>query len=350
MVSPADSHCFEGFVVRKGTLAELFAFNDWARDGLLRASAGIDDERLDRPFEMGEGSLRKTLNHLYSAELVWLDRWEGRLPRYRVSAEGVTVAGLGEEFRDVARRRNDFLNRLGDSELARRITYVNLRGKTYTYPLGAMMLHVCNHGSHHRAQAVNMLRRVGAPIPPPGLDYIFMKLEAPGATPGRLDVNSLRTYFRCSDWAQKRILDAASGLSGEQLDRPFEIGLGTLRKTLVHICDAEQWWDSNWTQGPCTAFPAADAGAPLQTIVQRYAETSKKRNGFLETLGDGDLVKPVSATPRPGVQRTYPLGVTMLQLCHHGTHHRAQALNMLRHVGAAVPELDALGALRTDSA
>jgi uncharacterized damage-inducible protein DinB len=36
---------------------------------------------------------------------------------------------------------------------------------------------------------------------------------------------------------------------------------------------------------------------------------------------------------------SFPLGVTMLQLCCHGTHHRAQLLNMLRRLEARVPEL-----------
>ncbi|MCC6360105.1 MAG: hypothetical protein IT450_15280, partial [Phycisphaerales bacterium] len=52
------------------------------------------------------------------------------------------------------------------------------------------------------------------------------------------------------------------------------------------------------------------------------------------------------AIPRPDVERVFPLGVTMLQLCCHGTHHRAQCLNMLRHVGATAPPLDVAVLLR----
>ena len=59
-------------------------------------------------------------------------------------------------------------------------------------------------------------------------------------------------------------------------------------------------------------------------------------------MTDANLQRIVTATPRPNVHRSFPLGVTMLQLCCHGTHHRAQILNMFRRVGAPVPELDYL--------
>jgi hypothetical protein len=45
------------------------------------------------------------------------------------------------------------------------VTYTNIRGRTHTFLLGPLMLHVCNHGSHHRAQAVNMLCHVGGEVP-----------------------------------------------------------------------------------------------------------------------------------------------------------------------------------------
>jgi uncharacterized damage-inducible protein DinB len=39
--------------------------------------------------------------------------------------------------------------------------------KTYTLTRGAVLMQVLTHGMHHRAQILNMLRRLGAsPLPP----------------------------------------------------------------------------------------------------------------------------------------------------------------------------------------
>jgi uncharacterized damage-inducible protein DinB len=328
----------------------LFSFDDWARDKLLTAASALTEVQLDQRFEMGEGSLRATLNHLCSAERVWLDRWTHHPPRYRTDATGVTMPRLWQEFRDLSAERNEFLDGRSQDQLDRPLTYTNLRGQTITLPLGGLMLHVSNHGSHHRAQAVNMLRRVGHPLPPPGADYIFMKLEQPGATACALDAGTLRTYFAYGDWANARVLSEAAKLADASLDRAFEIGLGSLRKTLIHVRDAEQWWLENWIDGPGRVFPPADESLAIERLADRFRETAAQRNSYLQraefssngasSIRNAGLARLVRATPRPNVHREFPLGVTMLQLNHHGTHHRAQALNMLRHLGAAVPALD----------
>jgi uncharacterized damage-inducible protein DinB len=41
------------------------------------------------------------------------------------------------------------------------------------------MVQVCSHGTHHRAQALNMLRRLGAPVSE--LDLILWSLTAASA-------------------------------------------------------------------------------------------------------------------------------------------------------------------------
>jgi uncharacterized damage-inducible protein DinB len=55
------------------------------------------------------------------------------------------------------------------------VTYTNVKGKQGTFKLGHMLIHVCNHGTHHRAQAINMLRHVG--VSPPEMDFLWMFKE-----------------------------------------------------------------------------------------------------------------------------------------------------------------------------
>jgi uncharacterized damage-inducible protein DinB len=55
-------------MIHLGTVRDLFRHSDWARDKLLERAAQLDDAALDRPFEMGVGSLRETLQHLLFAE------------------------------------------------------------------------------------------------------------------------------------------------------------------------------------------------------------------------------------------------------------------------------------------
>ena len=336
-------------MIKMGTIQECFRYNDWARERLLGLVVGLTDSQLDRPFEMGGGSLRTTIYHLWAAEFSWLNRWQPQAGvSYSSECVGEPLAEIARRFRETAAAREAFLTHLDDARLSGMITFRSPKGIVCTFNIGDMMLHVCNHGVHHRAQAINMLRHLGVEIPKPGIDYILWRLQEPADPPPAIDVDSLRTYYAYADWARTQVHAAAATLSDEQLDRPFEMGMGSLRTTLIHIREAEQWWWQNWTLGPGQAFPAADARLSIAELTRLFDATAAQRDDLLNRITDGELLRPVSASPRPGVTLTFPLGVTMLQLCHHGTHHRAHALNMLRHVGGEVSALDYVAMLRKE--
>jgi len=329
------------------TLQELYTFNRWANDKALAIADGFSAEQLDRPFEMGLGSIRSTLHHIWAAERVWLDRWtKGGVPKFVFPEAGLSIAELRGRYHATDAERDAFLVKQCEADLARPLAFTNIKCESYSLPLGGQMLHVANHGIHHRAQFVNMVRHVGGPVPKPGLDYIFYRLEKINDAPPSLDLHAIRNYEDYSDWATRKLLDIAAKLSDAQLDRPFEMGMGTLRKTFSHLCDAEGWWQANWTTGPAGAFPAADDRISIADVAKRLDDAWAARDRFVSTLSDSDLTRPVTVKPRPEMTIQFALGVSLVQLCGHATHHRAQILNMLRHVGVQPPGLDLVFWLR----
>jgi len=329
---------------RIDTLRELFLFNDWGRDRLMAAARPLSDDALDRPFDMGPGSLRKTLHHLGIVEEIWLQRWLGETPAYSDMPSRYPLSELAAAWNNTSARRNALIDRLDEPGLARPVPFTTRAGDAYVLSLGDLMLHVVMHGVHHRAQVTNMLRHVGAELPPKGADYIFMRLDmsmaTPPAPPPVLDLDTISRCFAHADWANNHILNACGTLTDAQLDRPFEMGLNTLRATMTHILDAETWWQDNWMNGPDHLFPTLKTDMPLGDIAGQYQQAAERRNAYTAKLKDADLARIVRVQGRPGIYREFPLGVSMLQLATHGTHHRAQALNMLRHCGAELPRLD----------
>ena len=161
------------------TLRELFNHNDWARDKLLALMDDLSDEQLDRPFEMGSGSIRSTMYHLWACEFFWFQRWKpGSEHGYADEPAGESIDEMRRRFVEIAVRREALFAESSEADTARRITFEARAGGTRTFPLGDMMLHVSNHGVHHRAQALNMLRHVGVEKLP-GLDYLFMRGARP---------------------------------------------------------------------------------------------------------------------------------------------------------------------------
>lgn len=336
--------------VRMPAMLEIFRYSEWANTRILSAAAECSDAQLDQPFEMGLGSMRATLLHMYHGEQVWLNRWQGRTEtQWPSETEQIHPAALRDRFAGLYQDRAAYLTTLRDADLDDVVRYRDSRGSLFDASRGDMLLQGAVHSQHHRAQALNMLRQAGAALPKPGNDYIFMKIEqqAHGEDPGApLDPDTLRTLFEYGDWANERLYAAAEALSHEQLDRPFDMGVGSLRATLLHIRFAEQWWLENWVHGPGRPFPELPTTTGIPELRRLTAETVAGRNALLAELPCDGLSRIVSAMPRPGIMRTFQLGVTMLQLCLHGVHHRAQAVNMLRRVGGGLLELDYMTRVR----
>jgi uncharacterized damage-inducible protein DinB len=343
------------------TLRECFRHHDWARDKVLGLARGLGDGPLDRPFEMGPGSLRATLRHLYGAARFWYARWQGAEPTpFPHARELGGVDEIREAERALATARNALLDGASSMDL-RRVIEVERETGTLRFPLGGLMLHVCNHGIHHRAQVLNMLRHLGV-HPLPGLDHLFFRAEQPTvawadavkakmrhmgntvadtpAEPGRVNREALQYFFRYADWAQDQVHAVAAGLSDAQLDQPFEVGLGSLRVTLVHICDAEYWWHHTWLHGPRDTEGQLNRTMSLAALQAQFARTAAERDAYLAAATDDELQRVVVAPVTPDLPLSFRVGESMLELCGHGTHHRAQALNMLRRLGATVPKLD----------
>ena len=108
-------------------------------------------------------SLRGTLAHVYGAEWIWLERWRGLSPRsLPFSLDFPDVERIRTRWQDVEREQREFLDALDPARLAEVISYVNLKGETFAYPLRRMLQHVVNHSSYHRGQIATLLRQLGA--------------------------------------------------------------------------------------------------------------------------------------------------------------------------------------------
>ena len=321
------------------TLQALYVHNDWAGNLLLDLAEPLGDEALNRPFEMGLGTLRATLCHLWAAERLWLARWLGNADaRLERNAGGLSVAELRGRFEETARERNELFAREGAPGARRTVSYNASDGQPWRLPLGDLMLHVANHGVHHRAQASNMLRHLG--VKPPRLDYLYMRIESPDEPAVAYEADTLGEYLRYGDWARERLHALCRDLDDAALDRPVEMGVGSLRKTLLHCRDAEQWWLRNWSGPPPDRFEELSETTSIAELDALARETAGARDAFLGELSDEALEQTVTASPAPGRTFHLRLGDVLIQLGGHGTHHRAQALNMLRRLGVETPALD----------
>jgi uncharacterized damage-inducible protein DinB len=149
----------------------LCAFHHWATDKVLDPLAVATAEQLDRPWGGSFGTGRRLLHHVVGAERLWVDRWNGqsarKLPEYPASFVGRDFRAEWEKIKIEARR---FVEKLTAKQLAGDLTYVNMKGEPWTYPLADILVHCVNHGTYHRGQLTQLLRDLG--MSAPSTDYL----------------------------------------------------------------------------------------------------------------------------------------------------------------------------------
>jgi uncharacterized damage-inducible protein DinB len=157
------------------TIQDLFDYNYWARDRQLERCAQVSQEQFVRPMGSSFSSLRDTVAHLVGAEWIWLERWRGKSPTMKDTQEFAaekfpTLGAVQERWQTVEAGVREYLARLTEQGLVLPLTYVNVRGETWTYPLWQTLFHVVNHQTYHRGQVTTILRQLGVPAAP--IDYL----------------------------------------------------------------------------------------------------------------------------------------------------------------------------------
>lgn len=144
-------------------MSVLYDYNSWANRRALTAAAKLTSEQFTKPMGSSFTSVRDTLAHIFGAEWIWLERFQGRSPASLPdTTQFADVESLGESWGEFEPRLLKFVRGLTQKDLDRVLEYKTLKFGVYSNPLWQSMQHVVNHGTYHRGQVTTMLRQLGA--------------------------------------------------------------------------------------------------------------------------------------------------------------------------------------------
>jgi uncharacterized damage-inducible protein DinB len=151
--------------------------------------------------------------------------------------------------------------------------------------------------------------------------------------------NPLDILLAHGQWATRNVINACIPLTAEQFHRRFEMGPGSLHDTTTHILGATRFWTDLL------------AGRPARPRLETTQHTAAELLALVDEVYD-DFNTVATAHPFDGLvtrvrnENSYQIsrGAVLTHVTTHAMHHRAQCLNMLRHVGvtplppSSVPE------------
>lgn len=131
-----------------------------------------------------------------------------------------------------------------------------------------------------------------------------------------------------NQWANRQILDCCRELTDEQLRRSFDMGVGSLHATMTHVLGAMRGW-GDMLAGREQRPRLEESGFTVDELVALNDELSDD----LKATASAHPADEIVTATRGGKSYSFTRGGVFTHVTTHGMHHRAQCLNMLRHLG-----------------
>lgn len=157
----------------KQQLLSLGKYHLWAFDRLFESLRRVPDEDYRSNAGLFFTSIHGTLNHLLLADRVWQARFTGTA--FSVSGLDQELepdrAALEDQIRGQCRAWGNIIGSHPDAWTGESLVYRTSSGVESRTPVGKTLLHVFNHGTHHRGQISAVISRLGFQVPE--MDYIY---------------------------------------------------------------------------------------------------------------------------------------------------------------------------------
>ena len=151
-------------VAMKEHYAAFARYNAWANSRLYDAAAQLSDAEYRTDRGAFFKSMHGTLNHLLTADWVWMHRFtgEGPSPTRLDAINHDTLPELRAAREAEDRRIVAYVDRLTEQKLAGTISYRRVSTpEEFVQPLAPALAHFFNHQTHHRGQAHTILCSFG---------------------------------------------------------------------------------------------------------------------------------------------------------------------------------------------
>jgi len=153
--------------------------------------------------------------------------------------------------------------------------------------------------------------------------------------PNLVAIHRLHAHRR---WVNARLLASARGLSETQRQTRFDIGMGSVWDTLVHLYAAEYVWLEALQGHAEPPPPRAFSFSSLAALDEAWTRLDARWGEYLSDLRAqrlGDPVAKRSTSSRAGRFVETPVLDVLLHVCTHAQYTTAQLVNMLRRLGVA---------------
>jgi len=152
----------------------------------------------------------------------------------------------------------------------------------------------------------------------------------------------VQRLYAYHEWADIRLLAAASLVAEEELTRRADIPFGSVQGNLLHILGSQVSWVMRLT-GEVPQLAKVEPGRVVSALRESYTWAHERLQSCVGSLVNSDLEEPIVFVEFEGNQPhnlQRPLWEVLLSVGSHGMTHRGEVAAVLTRLGASPDQLD----------
>ena len=151
----------------------------------------------------------------------------------------------------------------------------------------------------------------------------------------------LKQYAAYNIWASQRILEVILALSEEKQLAEIPSSFNSLRKTILHMWDAESIWWQRMKMHERIIVPSENFNGSIQDVTNGLMQQSKQWEEWVVNASDLSIEHVFQYYNNKKEHFKMPVYKMLHHVFNHSTYHRGQLVNMLRQVGVEkIPQTD----------
>lgn len=144
---------------------------------------------------------------------------------------------------------------------------------------------------------------------------------------------TIQKHFQYNAWANTKIAEILTKLSEEELDKEIVSSFPSLKKTVLHIWDAETIWLTRLEGGTLAGWPSASFKGGKDELLKGFLATSERFADLVSSKDSGFFQTSIAYKNMKGIEFTNAIDDVLHHVVNHGSFHRGQIITMLRQLG-----------------
>jgi len=140
-------------------------------------------------------------------------------------------------------------------------------------------------------------------------------------------------HLQFNVWANSKVVEILANVDEKIFETEVKSSFPTIKKTLLHICDAQQLWLTRLKGGKTPIWPSEQFTGGKDELLQLLMQSSQDLVDFVATKDRAFLESTITYHNMKRIEYTNIIEEILFHVVNHGTFHRGQLVTMMREMG-----------------